>query len=240
MKRYIVASLLTFVLGGLSAAQEENTVEVWGAPVSPYVRKVISVLEEKKIDYEVHPILPKILLEARGEKVPVEFERISPLGKIPAVQVGSFGISDSSVIVAYLEKKWPQNSVYPANTEDFARALWYENYADSTMSDVIHKIFIERVIKPNEFKAATDEQVVSELMKQLPGVLRFLETELAKNRSKYLVGDRLTIADISVIQHFVSLRQSKIELRQSEYPLLSQYVDRVLAHPSIKIAIEKK
>lgn len=239
MKKYIVTTLLTLILGGMSAAQEESSVHVWGTCVSPYVRKVVSVLEEKKIDYEVHPILPKILLEARGEKIPVEFEKISPLGKIPAIQVGSFGISDSSVIVAYLEKKWPQNSVYPANTEDFARALWYENYADGVMTDVIHKIFIERVIKPNEFKVPADEQVVASLAQQLPGILRFLETELTKNQSKYLVGDRLTIADIAVIQHFVSLRHSKMELSAREYPLLSQYVERVLAHPSIKVAIEK-
>ena len=71
---------------------------LWGIKTSPYVRKIMVALSEKQIPYEQKEILPKILLELKGQIVPNEFEHASPLGKIPALQVNNFCIADSSVI----------------------------------------------------------------------------------------------------------------------------------------------
>jgi glutathione S-transferase len=39
-------------------------------------------------------------------------------------------LSDSSVICAYLEKKYPVSLIYPTSAENYANCLWYEEYAD--------------------------------------------------------------------------------------------------------------
>jgi glutathione S-transferase len=51
--------------------------KVLGIPLSPYVRKVVAVLNAKGIDYELDPIMP-------GGDDP-EFRAVSPLGKIPVL-----------------------------------------------------------------------------------------------------------------------------------------------------------
>jgi glutathione S-transferase len=61
-----------------------------GSFVSPYVRKVLVALEIKGIDYEVDPITPFF-----GND---EFERLSPLRRIPVLIDGDLTLSDSSVI----------------------------------------------------------------------------------------------------------------------------------------------
>ena len=77
---------------------------LWGVKASPYVRKVMVALSEKHIKYEQREILPKIILKLTNQVVPPNFDKVSPLGKIPALQVGNFHIADSSVITAYLDR----------------------------------------------------------------------------------------------------------------------------------------
>ncbi|MDC3180642.1 glutathione S-transferase family protein [Gammaproteobacteria bacterium] len=83
----------------------KNThITLWGLKISPYVRKVIVALEEKSLDYTLVEILPKSLLLATNQSVPTDFDEASPLGKIPAIQVGDFAISDSAVIAEFLDQ----------------------------------------------------------------------------------------------------------------------------------------
>ena len=69
---------------------------LFGAPVSPFVRKVMVALAEKGIGYEHDPVVPAV--------APAEFKRVSkdvsPLGRIPAYRDGDFALADSSVIRA--------------------------------------------------------------------------------------------------------------------------------------------
>ena len=58
-----------------------------GSFVSPYVRKVLACLELKGLDYRVDPITPFF-----GND---EFERLSPLRRIPVLIDGDCSISDS-------------------------------------------------------------------------------------------------------------------------------------------------
>lgn len=229
---------LCMVLGSFAwTNQPDSNVQLWGTAVSPYVRKIISVLEEKKVSYTLHPILPSSLLEATGQEVPVEFKQISPLGKIPAIQVDDFAISDSAVIAAYIEKKWPEIAIYPKKPEEFAKAIWYERYSDTVMTDVFHKIIFEKYVKPNVLKAEENKPLIAELIDKLPTIFRYLEDEFEKNKGEYLVGSTISIADIAVMHHFVSLQIAGVNIDLKEYPLLSTYVQHMLKHASIQAAI---
>src|SRR5215469_11198509 len=97
---------------------------LYGAPVSPFVRKVMVALVEKDIQYEHDPVVPAV--------APAEFKRVSkdvsPLGKIPAYRDGAFSLADSSVIIAYLERMKPAPALFPSDVREYARALWLEEY----------------------------------------------------------------------------------------------------------------
>src|SRR6185295_15528906 len=124
--------------------------KLYGAGASPFVRKVRVVLAEKKIEHEHDPMLPF--------NVSAEYKKISPLGKIPAMVDDGKPLSDSSVICAYLERKHPQPALYPSDPYEFGRALWFEEYADSALVNVIGaKIFFKKVIGPTFMNQPVDE-----------------------------------------------------------------------------------
>src|SRR5262245_50540105 len=145
---------------------------VLGVGLSPFVRKVRVALAEKGVPYDIVPVFPQATDE--------EFRKISPLGKIPALRDGDKGFSDSSVINLYLEKKHPSPALYPSDPFEYARALWFEEYADSAMVNVIGpKIFFERCVNPKFFNKPTNEEAVGKAVnEELPPVLQYLENQL--------------------------------------------------------------
>src|SRR5881227_1235826 len=96
---------------------------VIGSFVSPYVRKVLACMNLKGLDYQVDPITPFF-----GND---EYQRLSPLRRIPVLIDGDFSVSDSSVICAYLDEAYPARPLLPADPRDRARARWFEEYSDT-------------------------------------------------------------------------------------------------------------
>ena len=77
---------------------------LYGAPLSPFVRKVAITLEEKNIPFDWNPVRPHDRLEA--------FRAISPLGKIPAYKDNALALADSSVICFDLEFRGSSNTKF--------------------------------------------------------------------------------------------------------------------------------
>lgn len=232
-------TLLSVITLNLYANDSQEKVKIWGAGESPYVRKVVSVLEYKHIPYDLVPILPAVLLKARGEVIPPDFAKASPLGKIPAMEYKGINVSDSAVITAFLEKVWPNKfSVYPTDPAEYAKALWLEKYADTTLSDTLHKIYFETYIKAKILKASPDQAVLDTNMKNVPGILSYLESCIKESSGNFLVGNRMTIADMAIVHHLYDLQLSKVKIDWTQYPMLAKYLERTLAEPSIQKALK--
>jgi glutathione S-transferase len=233
-KWFLMASLIAF----LPLFSLEKPV-VWGVKVSPYVRKVLVAMELKGISYDLRETLPSKLLSMLNQEIPAEFAQVSPLGKIPAYQEGNFSLADSSVIIAYLEKTHPEHALFPKNPKQYAKVLWLEKYADTFLSETIYnKIFVESVVKPHVLKVEGDRELIQQAIdKELPVIFSYLEHTLKDNKDKFLVGNRLTLADIAIGVHFVSLKMSGGAVDKTTWPLLAEYVDRILEQPAFKKAL---
>ena len=206
---------------------------VYGANASPFVRKVRVFLAEKGIPYNLEPVFPF--------NPPPEFKQMSPLGKIPAYKDGDVVLSDSSVICAYLERTNPQPSLYPADPYDYARALWYEEYADGGLVNVLTiKIFRQKIVVPIFFKQPTDEAMVQKaIAEELPPMFDYLESQL-KEGSTTLVGNQFSIGDIGVATQFVNLRHGGVGVDTKRWPKLAHYIASVHGRPSFKAVIAEE
>ena len=208
---------------------------LYGAPVSPFVRKVMVALAEKGVAYEQDPVVPAI--------APAEFKRVgkdvSPLGRIPAYRDGDFSLADSSVIIAYLERVKPSPALYPSDTRDYGRALWFEEYGDGGLAPIIGgKIFFQKIAGPAFFKLPTDEAVVNKAInEELPPLLDYLETQLGSG--DWLVGRSFSIADIGVGTQFAQASLCGVSPDAKRWPKFAAYVQRALARPSFAEAITK-
>ena len=194
---------------------------VFGAPLSPFVRKVRVALAEKNLPYELKPVFP-------GSD-DAEFRALSPLGKIPAFKDDQVGLADSSVICAYLEKRYPTPALLPADPAAYATVLWFEEYADSKLFHVCTEgVFFERIVKAMR-SAPADEAKVAAALKELPTVCGYLEQQLAAGR---FGGSTLTLADIAIATQFVNLQHGGEQIDGNAFPKLAAFVTRTLARPS--------
>jgi len=208
---------------------------LYGAPISPFVRKVMVALAEKGITYEHEPVAPAIA----PPEMPRVGKDLSPLGRIPAYRDGDFPLADSSVIIAYLERVKPSPALYPSDTRDYARALWFEEYGDGGLAPITGgKIFFQKIAGPAFFKQPTDEAVVNKAInEELPPLLDYLESQLGNG--DWLVGRSFSIGDIGVATQFAQASFCGVSPDAKRWPKLAAYVNRALARPSFADAIAK-
>ncbi len=202
-----------------------------GANASPFVRKVRMGLAEKGIAYEQIPVMPMNQTD--------EFMKISPLGKIPVYQDGEFTVPDSSVILAYLERTNPEPPLYPSDPREYARALWYEEYADTKLVNTLAPIFVERALNVKIFKKDCDEERVQKILREeAPPVFDYLEGQISDG--EWLVGARFSVADIAVSSPFVNMLHGGERPDAARWPKLAAYVARAHGRPAFKAAIEEE
>jgi glutathione S-transferase len=204
---------------------------LYGAPVSPFVRKVLAYAAEKGIELPLTPV-------GIGDANP-DFVRASPFKKMPALIDGDFSISDSSAIIAYLEAKNPNPPMIPDGAEDRARVIWYEECADSILVGAMGPIFFHRIVSPKFIGVPGDEAIASKAEAEgVPMCCAYLETVVPADG--YLVGDGLTLADIAVASPFVNLSHCGIPVDPDTYPKLSAYLARILARDSFAVWIRRE
>src|SRR5438270_5761583 len=143
--------------------------KIIGSFVSPYVRKVLACIHLKGLSYEVDPITPFF-----GND---EFERLSPLRRIPVLIDGDLSVSDSTVICEYLDEAYPGHALLPRSPKDRARARWLEEYADTRLGDLfIWGLFYQKVVRPAVWGEPGDQaRIETTLNEGLPAALNYLE-----------------------------------------------------------------
>ncbi|MGE0624331.1 MAG: glutathione S-transferase family protein [Pseudomonadales bacterium] len=99
---------------------------VYDHPLSPYGQKVKIALAEKGIPFETR--LPAAIGSGATTG---EFQTASPRGEVPALVDGDAHIFDSTVILEYIEDRWPEPALLPADPLERARARMLEDVMDT-------------------------------------------------------------------------------------------------------------
>jgi glutathione S-transferase len=204
---------------------------VYGASLSPFVRKVLAYGAEKGLELDHKPL-------GLGSDDP-DFLACSPFRKIPGFSDGDFAISDSSAIIHYLEAKYPEPALIPAEPEARARTIWFDEFADTILCACGAKMFFNRIVAPRFLGREGDLETADKAEKEeLPPILDYLERILPE--SGWLVGDKITLADIAVATAFANFRHLGIEIDGGRYPKVSQFAERMLARPSFAGWVERE
>ena len=194
------------------------TVTVVGNPVSPYVRKVLAACAFKGVEIELDPMV--------GLMGNDDFDRISPLRRIPVWVEGDLTLCDSSIIVQYIEETRPGPSLWPADPVQRAKARWLEEFADTRLFDVLGwKLFFEIALKPRFFGEEVDAAKVAQARDvEAPAIFDYLEGLMPEDG--FLFGD-LSMADLSVAPAFVNAAAVQVEVDAARWPKLAAWLARV-------------
>lgn len=201
-----------------------DLITIYGSPVSPYVRKVLAILDMKAVPFRCIPVVPFVA----GD----DFVKISPMRRIPVLQHGDFTLPDSTAIVQYLEELYPDVAAYPGEARDRARARWFEEYADDHLGrNILFNLFFQRVVRPAILKEQPDEALIEEAVGvTLPAALDYLEGEVPAEG--FIAGD-VSVADIMIGALFQNARWARWELDAARWPGVNAYLKRVWEVPSL-------
>lgn len=138
-------------------------------PLSPYVQKVKLALLEKKIPFETE--MPNIIAGGGDE-----FAATNPRLEIPALVDGDVKVFDSTIILEYLEEKWPQPPMLPSAPAERARVRMIEELCDTYYEAINWAMYEIRVFK--RATGALADALLARAGEQVAGINTRLEREL--------------------------------------------------------------
>jgi glutathione S-transferase len=170
----------------------------------------------------------KIMTPPPGAPIPEEFRRISPLNRIPVLITGSgTTIVESAVIAEYLEERFPDPSLLPADPKDRALVRMFTRIADLDVLTPVMKLF-ELYAAP-----ARDDDAIEKHFASLRTGLRAVEARMA--HGPYALGAEVTFADAWLTPiRFVFNNFRRVSGRQDlldAYPRFDAYQSIATQHP---------
>jgi len=153
-----------------------------GSPTSPYVRKARVLLHEKAIDYEFVQEDPW----PADSPIPAR----NPLGKVPALDKGDGDyLFESPVVIQYIDLASGKSLEPKKSSENFWQHQWWMALSQGIIDAAVTRIMETR--RPEE------KQMQEKLEREQERIHRAIAAaEKAAQGGKYLVGKRLTLADL--------------------------------------------
>lgn len=205
---------------------------LYGSTLSPFVRKTAAFLGEKGLDFELQP--------TGFPNHSSEFCAASPFRKMPALQDGDYCLADSSAIIHYVEAKYPDPELIPAEPRARGKVIWFDEFSDTILTACGTKMFFNRVVAPRFLGRPGDLEAANAAEKEeLPPILDYLE-QVVPDAGGFLVGDRITLADIAVASPFANLAHVNVGYDPVRHRRTLAYVDSILGRPSFAPWVERE
>lgn len=214
---------------------------LWHIPFSHFSEKVRWALDYKGIAHRRRNIGADYLFRAW---------RATGHGKLPILFLGGQPVWDSTFIIAELERRHPEPSLYPTDEAQRQRALALEDYFDEQVGPAVRAAVVTPLFRHDPVTAlrvlttGMPEKAyhrLRPLARVLPVFYRFrhgisekrLDSDRAtveaaldrieaeRQPSGYLVGDSFTVADLTAASMFSPLLQPS----EIQYPLHVSFPD---------------
>lgn len=223
--------------------------------------KVRLALAEKRLEWTGHYV--DIL---KGEQFDARFLQINPKGVVPVLIHDGRVIRESTVICEYVEEVFPDHPIYPADAYERAQVRVWTKAVDEELhpacSAITYVVSHRHAILRNgagsfdEFlRSGAGEGMASrerkwrwiqeglaapgagEQIRLYDGYLNRMEEALRDSR--WLVGDRFTMADIALAPYLNRLDALSLDAmwRHGRYPRVEQWFGRVRARRSFTPAL---
>jgi glutathione S-transferase len=153
--------------------------------------------------------------------------RVNPLCKIPFLEHDDHVVPESSIIIEYLDGKFPTDPpLIPAGVDRSRQARFYDRLGDLYLIERSSALFFES-LKP---AAAQDQALIARQLEGARVALGLFNKELSDRT--YLLDDRFTMADIAPVVGAMALGNQGIDL--AETPNVAAWVGRIAERPSLQ------
>ena len=206
--------------------------KLFGAAVSPYVSRVLLAIRWKGLDIPLED-------PPGGMKSP-EFLAISPYGKVPALDAGDGAvIVESEVIAEYLEDRFPERPLLPADPLGRARSRTVSRAVDLYVLAPMTALFAQTNPATRDQAAAAAK--LAELRRGLDGLERLVAGPWAPG--PWAVGTGRSLADCALAPTFFYFRTLLPAFGEGDmlsgYPRLAALAARLDADPDAARLMEE-
>lgn len=198
--------------------------DFYNHPLSPWAKQVHLILEEVGLPYQ-----EKALDLQNGEQRRAPFKQISPYGRVPAISVDGFNLSESGAIVRYLVQKTERFDLYPASLEDRAQVEQWTEFLNRHINKPLVDLYWNRTMV-YKFGGTPDAALIEKSDKNLKRDFAALEEHLVGRN--YLVGASCTLADLMVLPFLSFWKEAGWDM--APYPAASAWLARLSERKSWK------
>lgn len=195
---------------------------LWEAPLSPFAEKVKIALREKGIPFERR--IPEGLGVGLGE---AGFLAANPRSEAPALVDGHLTIFDSTIILEYIEDRFPQMPLRPTTAAARARARMIEEVCDTHYEAINWGLYELNYFNRGAGGAA--ETLHAAARRDLAILHGWLERQLSDD--PWFGGDSFGLADLCVAPFIAGSGVHGI--LPAPDSLLGQWFARVSRRPSV-------
>ena len=221
---------------GENMDQTSENILIYGVPFSQPVRAVMWLMLIKKFPFKLMLTNPGSSSEG-GSRHP-DYLKKFPTGTIPSLEDldTGFSISESHAIMCYLCNKYNWDDLYPANPEKRAKVDSYLHLHHRNVREASIGLVAPKVRKDLNFS----EDFLAASKSNIEKAFEAIETGWLRD-SRFLIGDTMTIADISAYVEIGQLQSMFTNVYNFEpYPNIRKWLkemQKVDCHDDIHEAL---
>lgn len=166
--------------------------KMYGALASPYVARVAMFADLKGIDLPMEP--------APGGMGSDEYRRFNPTGKIPSLAAEGLCIAESTVICEYLESRFPEPALVPAEPVAQAQTRMVARMTDLYVAP--HNTPLSRMRQPED----RDQAIIDQQAAQFAQGFSYLEHFMGPG--PFAVGTEPTLGDCALAPFIGMLKRT--------------------------------
>jgi len=223
---------------------------------SPFCMKARICLQLKGVPFRR---VPRTL-----DRLP-ELKRLNPLGKVPVLVYDDEVVVDSSAIVRWLEARWPEPSLLPADPAARAYCDLIEEWADEALyfvvggfkwlnpanraaalasareecgAGLLWPLHARRLVRQTALRYRAwgyDASTLELLEQRMRDNLGTLETLL--DQRAFLLGRQGTVADVAVFAQLAWMRGLAERRLLDDVPRVARWLERMEQNPAVAAAL---
>jgi glutathione S-transferase len=172
---------------------------------------------KSRIAFAFAEVAPDLIAVGRGEKHP-DIEKLSSTLTIPVFVEGDLVITQSGVLVEYINDAYAAGKLLPTSANNRAIARNLNAYSDMVVGKALKGLVFERRDKTKEGR---DQSLISASEKDWRKCLDYLETII---KGPFMLGD-FSIADCALLPRFALASRYDAGV-DDEHPVLLEYWKR--------------
>ena len=189
-------------------------------PLSPFAQKVKIALREKGVAFE--PRIPDLF--GGGDEA---FNAANPRREVPALLDGDTAVFDSTVILEFLEDRWPAPPLLPAGAAARARVRMLEELCDTYYEAINWAVFEVRAFQRATGPAA--DRLLERAAAQVAGANAYLDRQLGAR--PFFNGERFGWGDLAVVPLVHAAAMSGNTPAEGTH--LAAWLERARSQPSV-------